>query len=101
MNQHMGTMKVKLQEQRNAEEQERLRQIQLKMEAEQKAKEAEEQRIREEEETRKKKVFLQEIGLNFMEVFKHFSSIRRKWKCAGSKKNWNVSDSKKKTGKLH
>lgn len=56
MNQHMGTMKVKLQEQRNAEEQERLRQIQMKMEAERKAKEAEEQRIRDEEETRKKKV---------------------------------------------
>lgn len=56
MNQHMGTMKTKIQEQRNAEEQKRLRQIAVKIEAERKAKEAEEQRIREEEETRRKKV---------------------------------------------
>lgn len=56
MNQQMNSMKVKIQEQKNAEDQERLRQVQLKMEAERKAKEAEEQRIREEEETRRKKV---------------------------------------------
>lgn len=52
----MGNMRIKLQEQRNAEEQERLRVIQLKMEAERKVKEEEEQKVREEEETRRKKV---------------------------------------------
>ncbi|CAO1430727.1 unnamed protein product [Diamesa hyperborea] len=56
MDKHMGNMRIKLQEQRNAEEQERLRIIQLKMEAERKAKEEEEQKVREEEETRRKKV---------------------------------------------
>lgn len=56
MNQQMNSMKVRIQEQKNAEEQERLRQVQLKMEAERKVKEAEEQRIRDEEETRRKKV---------------------------------------------
>lgn len=55
-NHQMNTIKVKIQEQRNAEEQERLRQIQLKMEAERKAKEEEERRLREEEENRRKKV---------------------------------------------
>jgi len=55
-NQQMNTIKVKLHEQRNAEEQERLRQIQLKMEAERLAKEEEERRLREEEENRRKKV---------------------------------------------
>ncbi|XP_070491235.1 myosin heavy chain 95F isoform X2 [Chironomus tepperi] len=54
-NQQMNTIRVKLQEQRNAEEQERLRQIQLKMEAERLAKEEEERRLREEEENRRKK----------------------------------------------
>lgn len=52
----MNVMKVKLQEQRNAEEQERLRQIQLKMDAERKAREEEERKKREEEENRRKKV---------------------------------------------
>ena len=55
-NQQMNTIKIKLQEQRNAEEQERLRQIQLKMEAERLAKEEEERRLHEEEENRRKKV---------------------------------------------
>lgn len=67
MNQQMNSMKVKIQEQRNAEEQERLRQIALKMEAERKAKEAEEQRIREEEETRRKKVWHWKLS-NFEEI---------------------------------
>jgi hypothetical protein len=56
MNQHMTTMKSKIQDQRNAEERERLRQIQMKLDEERKIKEAEEQRLKEEEENRRQKV---------------------------------------------
>jgi Skp family chaperone for outer membrane proteins len=79
MNQHMSTMKSKIQDQRNAEERERLRQIQLKMDAERKAKEAEEQRLKEEEENRRKKVkveynYLFEKFSNF-NLFSHFQKL--------------------------
>lgn len=53
VNRQSGELKLKLQEQKNAEEQERLRQIQMALEAERRAKEEEERRLREEEENRR------------------------------------------------
>lgn len=53
VNKQSAELKVKLQEQKSAEEQERLRQIQMALEAERRAKEEEERRVREEEENRR------------------------------------------------
>lgn len=53
VNRQSAELKVKLQEQKSAEEQERLRQIQAQLEAEKRAKEEEERRLREEEENRR------------------------------------------------
>lgn len=55
VNQQMGLLQKKVQEQKNAEEQERLRKIQAEMERERKRKEEEERKLREDEENRKKK----------------------------------------------
>lgn len=98
MNQHMGSMKVKLQEQRNAEEQEKLRQIQMKVEAERKAKEAEEQKIREEEETRRKKV-KEKIFFVHSKIRQNFLRFRPRSKRVASRRKSNVCDSRRKTGK--
>jgi hypothetical protein len=96
-NQQMNIMKVKLQEQRNAEEQEKLRQIQLKIEAERKAREEEERIKREEEENRRKKVVIQKII--YIIKINYFKKIfsRPRWKLEGSKKKPSVCVSRRKT----
>jgi myosin-6 len=55
VDQQMGALQKKVQDQKNAEEQARLRKIQEEMEREKKRKEEEERKLREEEENRKKK----------------------------------------------